>query len=55
MENSMAVPQKVRAVIWYRSFTLEYLPEENKAPIQIDSLLCVPSSIIYNNQDMDAT
>ena len=58
MENSMEIPQKAknRTKIWFNNSTPEYISEENKnTNLKRCMHLNVPSSIIYNGQDMEAT
>ena len=55
MENSMNI--KNRVAIWPSNFISGYLPKENKnqTNFKIYVHLYVNRSLIYNNQDMEAT
>ena len=58
MENSMAVPQKIKKnkTVLPSSSTSEYLPKENKnTNSERYRNLNIYFSIIYNNQNMEAT
>ena len=58
MGNSIEIPQKIKnkTAIWFSNSTFEYLPEENKNTNEKRYAHSnVHCSIIYNNQDMEAT